>query len=292
MTTASNWPFPCRSRQAPSRRSACSKVTLESPAQISRAIRNRTGSRSMPTTRAEGKASRIRAVTAPHPQARSSTRGRSEGEGGREDIGHCLERMFAIWSVQVLLRIPCRKELPPLVHSASGSNPSKTSAFKGQPEPGPVRQPEDALDRAAPAPRTARRSARAPARTRPSIRAAGPRTGPSSTPACSRPTRIPADGLWGITGLAKTSASWKIRTTSLIPPASTMSGWRMSGSARSIRSRKSQRCLSCSPVETGMSSARQTSRSPAMSCSGSGSSKWARPSRSNSRPWRIAVPTE
>ena len=46
--------------------------------------------------------------------------------------------------------------------------------------------------------------------------------------------RIPADGLWGMTGLAKTSASWKIRTTSLIPPASTMSGWRMSGSAPSI----------------------------------------------------------
>ena len=37
---------------------------------------------------------------------------------------------------------------------------------------------------------------------------------------------------------------------------------------------------------------RQTSRRPAMSRSGSGSSKWANPSSSSCRPWRIAVPTE
>ena len=45
-----------------------------------------------------------------------------------------------------------------------------------------------------------------------------------------------------------------------------------------MRSRNSQRFLSCSPVETGMSRARQTSRRPARSCSGRGSSKWAYPS--------------
>jgi hypothetical protein len=29
------------------------------------------------------------------------------GEGGGNGIRHCPERMLAIWSIQVLLRIPC-----------------------------------------------------------------------------------------------------------------------------------------------------------------------------------------
>ena len=36
--------------------------------------------------------------------------------------------------------------------------------------------------------------------------------------------RIPAAGLCGMTGLAYASASWKMWTTSLMPPASRMSG--------------------------------------------------------------------